>query len=122
MRKASLAIVTVIGLSHSTAAIAIPWSEQHAWCVTKTQSIYNTAYRNTKLYNNCIKTAEQQIRQYEKRQREWELGAPERARQEREAEERKKRREMEEARQWALEEERKLKQQKAENDDFFDSF
>jgi DNA repair exonuclease SbcCD ATPase subunit len=81
--------------------IAVPYDERVAWC-TDRLDIRNSNYGNTKIYKECMKTAAEEIRKYEKKKEEereqwrldkikWEKEKPERERKERIEKERKMR-------------------------------
>ena len=53
------------------AGIAVPYDERAAWCADKSYRISSSNYDNTKRFNECMKTAAQQIRKYEKQQEIW---------------------------------------------------
>ena len=42
------------------------YSEQHAFCVDRSYSMYRTSYENTKAYNSCMKNADSLIQKYER--------------------------------------------------------
>ena len=74
--------------------MAVPYDEREAWCTDQAISGYKSNYRNLKDFKACLRDARRQILQHEREKREWEKGAPERARK-RKAEEAKRRAEAE---------------------------
>ena len=134
MRRLAWVSFLAVSFTHGMSAYAVPLSEQHAWCVDKSSSYSN--YAMQKSYNECMKTAVRQIRDYEEKQRqreiEWEKGAPERERrrleslkrerEERELMEAEWARKAREAKQRRLKEQRKIQEEKQQEVDFWNTF
>ena len=63
----SLSILTAIALTYPLSSLAVPWSEQHAFCLD--HIIRSNAYSNyskQKIYNECMDNADALIAKFDK--------------------------------------------------------
>ena len=108
LQRLSLFLILSLSILIVLPVMAIPYDEREAWCTDKAISIYKSKYKNLKDFKACMRDARRQILQHEREKREWEKGAPERAR----------KRKAEEARRRAEEEKRKAEAERRRAEEY----